>query len=79
MDTLEKVKGIVAEQLGIDASEITLESSFEGDLKADSLDRVELIMSLEEAFSLEISDDEAAKIETVRDVVVYVDRHRVAV
>lgn len=68
----DRVKSVVAEQLGIDAEEIKLESSFVDDLGADSLDIVELIMALEEEFDLEIPDEEAEKIATVADIVEYV-------
>ncbi|KUK34848.1 MAG: Acyl carrier protein [Caldanaerobacter subterraneus] len=67
----EKVRDIVAEQLGIDPEEITMESSFIDDLGADSLDIVELIMALEEEFDIEIPDEDAEKIKTVGDVVEY--------
>jgi acyl carrier protein len=68
----EKVRDIIAEQLGAEASEITMESSFVEDLGADSLDIVELIMALEEEFNMEIPDEEAEKIAKVGDVVDYV-------
>ncbi|MBS4020905.1 MAG: acyl carrier protein [Dethiobacter sp.] len=74
MDILSKVKGLISEQLGVDVEELTLESSFE-DLDADSLDIVELVMSLEEEFNLEISDEEVEKIKTVGDVVRYIEAH----
>jgi acyl carrier protein len=67
----EKVRDIIAEQLGIDPDEITMESSFIDDLGADSLDIVELIMALEEEFDIEIPDEDAEKIKTVGDVVEY--------
>lgn len=68
----EKVRKIIAEQLGIEEDEITMESSFIDDLGADSLVIVELIMALEEEFDLEIPDSEAEKITTVGDVVEYI-------
>lgn len=68
----EKVRKIIAEQLGIEEDEITMESSFIDDLGADSLDIVELIMALEEEFDLEIPESEAEKITTVGDVVEYI-------
>lgn len=68
----EKVRKIIAEQLGIEEDEITMESSFIDDLGADSLDIVEFIMALEEEFDLEIPDSEAEKITTVGDVVEYI-------
>jgi len=71
----EKIRDIIAEQLGTDASEITMESSFVEDLGADSLDIVELIMALEEEFNMEIPDEEAEKISTVGDVVEYIKSH----
>lgn len=67
----EKVKAIVAEQLGVDETDITLETSFD-DLNADSLDVVELIMALEEEFDIEIPDEDAEKIKTVGDAVDYI-------
>ena len=68
----EKVKGIVAEQLGVEEDDVAMESSFIDDLGADSLDIVELIMALEEEFDLEIPDEEAERITTVADVVEYI-------
>lgn len=68
----EKVKQIIVDQLGVEESEITMESSFIDDLGADSLDIVELIMALEEEFNLEIPDEEAEKMSTVGDVVEYI-------
>ena len=74
----ERVQKIIAEQLGVEESEIKPETSFVDDLNADSLDLVELIMSLEEEFSeegktVEISDEDAEKILTVKDAVAYID------
>ena len=71
MNIFEKVKGIVTEQLGVDAEEVSLETSFD-DLNADSLDVVELIMALEEEFDIEIPDEDAEKIKTVGDAVNYI-------
>ncbi|HHX77406.1 MAG TPA: acyl carrier protein [Firmicutes bacterium] len=72
MDVFKKVKSLVSEQLGVDESEITLDTSFDS-LDADSLDIVELVMALEEEFDLEISDEEVEKIKTVGDVVNYIE------
>lgn len=71
----EKIKNIISEQLGIDADEISIDSSFVDDLGADSLDIVELIMALETEFDLEIPDEDAEKISTVNDVVEYIKAH----
>lgn len=71
----EKVRDIIADQLGVDADEITMESSFIDDLGADSLDIVELIMALESEFDMEIPDEDAEKIGTVGDVVEYIKAH----
>ncbi|HYE80533.1 MAG TPA: acyl carrier protein [Clostridia bacterium] len=72
----EKVQEKVAEQLGVDADEVTLESSFIDDLGADSLDIVELLMALEEEFDIEIPDEEAEKLATVGDVVDYIKNNK---
>ena len=76
MATFEKVRDIVVEQLGSEADEVTLESTFIDDLGADSLDIVELIMAFEEEFNVEIPDEAAEKIKTVQDVVNYIDQHQ---
>ncbi len=68
----EKVKKIVAEQLGVDEEEVTSEASFVEDLGADSLDTVELVMAFEEEFGIEIPDDDAEKIITVQNSVDYI-------
>ncbi|OHE57023.1 MAG: acyl carrier protein [Thermodesulfovibrio sp. RBG_19FT_COMBO_42_12] len=68
----EKVKKIVAEQLGVDEEEVTSEASFVDDLGADSLDTVELVMAFEEEFSIEIPDDDAEKIITVQNSIDYI-------
>ena len=73
MSTLDRVKKVVAEQLERDESEIESSSSFEEDLGADSLAQVELIMAFEEAFEIEIPDEDAEKIETIQDAVNYID------
>ncbi len=71
-EIFEQIKKITAEQLDIDESEITLDTAFIDDLDADSLDIVELMMSLEEEFDLEISEEDAEKIVTVNDAVSYI-------
>ncbi len=73
--SLEKVKEIIVEQLGVEAEDVTMEASFIDDLGADSLDIVELIMALEEEFNLEIPDEEAEKIMTVGNVVDYIKKN----
>jgi acyl carrier protein len=72
----EKVRTIVAEQLGVGPDEVTPDASFIEDLGADSLDIVELVMALEEEYDLEITDEEAEKIRTVQDVVTYIESHK---
>ena len=74
MSTFEKVRDIVVEQLGVEADEVAIESTFIDDLGADSLDIVELIMAFEEEFNTEIPDDVAEKIRTVRDAVELLDK-----
>jgi len=71
----ERVKKIVAEQLGVKLEEVTNEASFVDDLGADSLDTVELVMALEEEFETEIPDEEAEKISTVQSAIDYVTAH----
>jgi acyl carrier protein len=71
----DKVKSIIVEQLGVDPEEVKPESAFVNDLGADSLDTVELVMALEEAFKIEISDEDAEKIHTVGDAVRYIQSH----
>ena len=70
---LEKVRSIVSEQLSVDAGEVKPESNFQNDLGADSLDTVELVMALEEAFDIEIPDEAAEGITTVGDAVKYIE------
>ena len=71
-EILEKVKGIIVEQLGVTDTAVTMEASFIDDLGADSLDSVELIMAIEEEFDIEIPDSDAEKVVTVGDVVDYI-------
>ncbi|ORJ63566.1 acyl carrier protein [Geothermobacter hydrogeniphilus] len=71
----ERVKQIVAEQLGVDEAQVTLEAAFMDDLGADSLDTVELVMALEEEFDIEISDEDAEKIQKVQDAVTYISEN----
>jgi acyl carrier protein len=71
----EKVKQIIVEQLGVDEAEVTSNASFVDDLGADSLDTVELVMAFEEAFDIEIPDEDAEKIRTVQDAVGYIGKH----
>lgn len=74
-EIIERVRKIVIEQLGVDAGDVTLESSFVDDLGADSLDTVELVMALEEEFETEIPDEDAEKITTVQQAVDYINEH----
>jgi len=70
----ERVKQIVAEQLGVDEEQVTADAAFMDDLGADSLDTVELVMALEEEFDIEISDEDAEKIQKVQDAVDYINK-----
>ena len=70
---LDKIKSIVADQLGVDEDQVTEDASFIDDLGADSLDTVELIMAFEEEFDVEIPDEDAQKIKTVKDVIEYIE------
>ena len=78
MSTFEKVRDIVVEQLGVEADEVAIESTFIDDLGADSLDIVELIMAFEEEFNIEIPDEIAEKIKTVKDAVDYIEKEKQA-
>ncbi len=71
----DKVKQIIIEQLNVEENEVTPSASFVDDLGADSLDRVELIMAFEEAFDIEIPDEQAEKIKTVQDAVSYIEQN----
>ncbi|BBM38247.1 acyl carrier protein [Leptotrichia hofstadii] len=70
---LDKIKSIVVDQLGVDEDQVTEDASFVDDLGADSLDTVELIMAFEEEFDIEIPDEDAQKIKTVKDVIEYIE------
>ncbi|HEU4781811.1 MAG TPA: acyl carrier protein [Ktedonobacterales bacterium] len=74
-EIMGKLKPVIAEQLGVDENEVTDTASFTEDLNADSLDLVELIMSLEEQFGLQISDEDAEKLTTVGEAVDYIYEH----
>jgi acyl carrier protein len=74
----ERVKQIVIEHLGVEESKVTIDASFIDDLGADSLDTVELVMAFEEAFSVEIPEDAAEKIATVKDAVDYIEKQKAA-
>jgi acyl carrier protein len=74
--TYDRLKKIIVEQLGVDEEEVQPQASFVEDLNADSLDLVELIMSLEEEFGMEISDEDAEKIQKVQDAVDFIEEHQ---
>jgi acyl carrier protein len=74
--TYDRLTTIIDEQLGVDEEEVTPQASFVEDLNADSLDLVELIMSLEEEFGMEISDEDAERIQKVSDAVEYIEEHQ---
>ncbi len=71
----EKVKSIIVDQLGVSEAEVTESASFVDDLGADSLDTIELVMAFEEAFSIEIPDEDAEKIRTVKNAIDYIEAH----
>ena len=77
-DIADRVKKIVVEHLGVDADKVTENASFIDDLGADSLDTVELVMAFEEAFGVEIPDDAAEKITTVKDAIEYIEKQKSA-
>ncbi|MDR1952964.1 MAG: acyl carrier protein [Clostridiales Family XIII bacterium] len=72
----DKVKAIIVEQLQVEDSAVTLETSLMKDLEADSLDAVEIIMGIETEFSIEIPDEDAEKFQTIGDIVKYVEEHK---
>ena len=73
---LEQIKKIVAENLNVEEERVTLEASFKEDLKADSLDLFEMVMALEEEFDMEIPSEDLEQLETVQDVVNYIENHK---
>ena len=76
-DSIEdKVKQIIVEELGVEESEVTLNARFIDDLGADSLDTVELVMRFEEEFGIEIPDEDAEKIQAVKDAIDYIEKHK---
>jgi acyl carrier protein len=75
MSVEDKVKKIIAEKLSVDMDEVVPDASFVDDLGADSLDLVELIMSMEEEFDIDISDEDAEQIATVKDAIAYINSH----
>ncbi|MGH9379857.1 MAG: acyl carrier protein [Thermoanaerobaculia bacterium] len=75
MSVAERVKGIIVDQLGVDADEVTLEASFTEDLGADSLDVVELVMAFEEEFGIEIPDEDSEKIARVGEAISYIEQN----
>ena len=77
-ETADRVKKIVVEHLGVEADKVTEDASFIDDLGADSLDTVELVMAFEEAFSVEIPEDAAEKIATVKDAIDYIEKQKAA-
>lgn len=77
MTTQQEVIDIIVEQLGVDAADVTTAKSFVEDLNADSLDLTELIMTFEEKFGFEISEEDAEKLKTVGDVVQYIEKRKV--
>jgi len=76
MSVVDRVKEIIVEQLGVSPEQVTETASFVDDLRADSLDTVELVMALEEEFDIEIPDEEAEKIKTVQDAIKFIEDHK---
>lgn len=71
--TFDKIKGIIAEQLGVEENAITMDTNLMKDLEADSLDAVEIIMAIEDEFDIEVPDEDAEKFQSVADIVSYVE------
>ena len=71
--TFDKIKGIIAEQLGVEEDAITMDTHLMKDLEADSLDAVEIIMAIEDEFDIEVPDEDAEKFQTVADIVSYIE------
>ena len=76
MKMFEQIKKIVAENLNVEEESVTLEASFKEDLKADSLDLFEMVMALEEEFDMEIPSEDLEQLETVQDVITYIENHK---
>ena len=76
MDTFEKIRALLAEQLDLDTAKITMESDIMNDFEADSLDIVDMVMTLEDEFGIEVPDDAIENLRTVGDVVNFVDSHQ---
>lgn len=75
-DTFQRVREVVVKELSVEESQVTMEASFTGDLNADSIGMVELVMKLEDAFAISIPDEDAEKIKTVGQVVEYIESHK---
>ncbi len=75
-DTFQRVREVVVKELSVEESQVTMEASFTGDLNADSIGMVELVMKLEDAFGISIPDEDAEKIKTVGQVVEYIESHK---
>lgn len=76
MEVQAKIRAIIAEQLGVTEEDVKPESSFTEDLRADSLDMVELVMAIEDAFNIELPEDKVEGIKTVQDAISYIESHR---
>lgn len=72
----EKIRDLIVEEVGVDADQVTMEASFKNDLNIDSLDLFEMVMALEEEFDIEIPSEDLEKIDTVADIVKYIESHQ---